>query len=745
MSRPGVRVTLLVVIVALLASGVVAVVGLSVLNGRYAPPAPLPEPGRVSVADGALVDTETGHYRVVTGERGLVVVDAEGTAVFGSRDGRSALAAVRGHVDWREHTGHFTATEHRAAVWTSMRVGRVDAGSDQVTVAGELAGSGQTVPFELRLGTGDPHRLAVSVRVPGADGVVLRVRRDGGEAVHGLGAQFSGFDLSGKFVPVVTREQGVGRGRQPLTMLAEATEGAGGAEFSTYAPVPFAMVGGRRAVALDTTRYSTWDLRRPDLVDVTHWHDEVDATVYTGDRPADLLALRTEDTGRPDALPGWALDGAIVGLQGGSDQVRRKLAALRDAPVAAVWLQDWTGGRRTDFGDRLWWTWQVDRERYPDWERLVADLGERDIRVLTYVNPFLVDAAGRSGRNLFREAEAAGYLVRDQRGGPYLLDQGGFSAALVDLSNPAAVDWYVEVIATEVASAGIAGWMADFGEGLPFDAVLHGGDPEEWHNRWPDEWARVNAAACRRAALPDCLVFHRSAGQDTAATAPLLWAGDQLVDFGAADGMTSALHGMLAAGASGMPLTHSDTGGYTGLAQPLVGVRRTPEVLRRWTELSAWGLLLRTHEGNRPAENAQVYDDAGAAAAFAEQARVFAALADYRAEVVAEAAATGMPVLRHVRLVHPERPWPAGSDDQFLFGPSFLVAPVLEPGATTVTAHLPPGRWVHLWTGTEHGDTGSVSSVTVAAPPGRPAVFFPVGDRWGQRIRDRVVTGSGTR
>ena len=122
-----------------------------------------------------------------------------------------------------------------------------------------------------------------------------------GAPVHGLGAQFAGFDLSGGFVPIVTREQGVGRGWPPLTMLAEATEGAGGAEFSSYATVPFAMVGTRRGVALDTTRYSTWDMRRPELVDVTHWHHDVDATVYSGDRPAELLALRTSDTGRPDS------------------------------------------------------------------------------------------------------------------------------------------------------------------------------------------------------------------------------------------------------------------------------------------------------------------------------------------------------------------------------------------------------------------------------------------------------------
>lgn len=735
--RRRIRVILSILTVTTLVCSTAVVVGVSVLDGRYAPPEPLPEPGQVTVAADARLAVDSGHYRVVVDEQGMSVVDGEQTAVFASRPGRSVLAAVRGEVSWQDRTGHFTSSEDRESMWSSMRISGVEHDAEAVTVGGTLTGPDvEPLTFRLRLGTADPHRLAVSAHVPGADSVVLRLPRAHDEPVHGLGAQFTDFDLSGSFVPIVTREQGVGRGRQPLTALAEATEGGGGDEFATYAPVPFALIGARRGVALDTTRYSTWDLRRPELVDVTHWHDEVSATVYSGAEPADVLESRTGDTGRPDPLPDWALDGAIVGLQGGSQEVRRKLAMLRDTPVSAVWLQDWTGSRRTDFGDRLWWTWQLDRDRYGDWESLVSELRARDIRVLTYVNPFLVDAGDREGRNLYREAEAAGYLVRNRQGAPYLLDQGGFSAALVDLSNPAAVDWYVDVIAGEVAGAGAAGWMADFGEGLPFDAVLHQGDSAEWHNRWPDEWARVNELACQRAGMPDCLVFHRSTGPHTAST---MWAGDQLVDFGAEDGMTSALHGMLAAGASGMPLTHSDTGGYTGLAQPLVGVRRTPEVLQRWSELSAWGVLLRTHEGNRPAEGAQVYDDAASADAFAEQARVFAALSDYRAEVVAEAAERGMPALRHVRLAYPDQSWPEGVDDQFLFGRSFLVAPVLDAGATSATAHLPPGRWVHLWTGDEYGEPDSVSSATVAAPPGQPAVFYPAGDPWGAKIRSRLT------
>ena len=37
-------------------------------------------------------------------------------------------------------------------------------------------------------------------------------------------------------------------------------------------------------------------------------------------------------------------------------------------------------------------------------------------------------------------------------------------------------------------------------------------------------------------------------------------------------------------------------------------------------------------------------------------------------------------------------------DDQFLLGPSLLVAPVLKPGARHRAVYLPPGHWYDYWT-----------------------------------------------
>ena len=52
-------------------------------------------------------------------------------------------------------------------------------------------------------------------------------------------------------------------------------------------------------------------------------------------------------------------------------------------------------------------------------------------------------------------------------------------------------------------------------------------------------------------------------------------------------------------------------------------------------------------------------------------------------------------------LAYPDDPAAADREDEFLFGPDLLVAPVLTPGATTREAYLPGGAWVDFWRAVE--------------------------------------------
>jgi alpha-glucosidase len=129
-------------------------------------------------------------------------------------------------------------------------------------------------------------------------------------------------------------------------------------------------------------------------------------------------------------------------------------------PLAGVWLQDWVGQRTTSFGSRLLWNWTLNPDHYPNWSGMVAELRHEGIRVLTYINPMLTNSGVPPNEpNLFAQAAAGGYLVRNPVGTPYLIDQGGFSSGLVDLSNPAARRWMIGVLRAMARTYGASGWM----------------------------------------------------------------------------------------------------------------------------------------------------------------------------------------------------------------------------------------------------------------------------------------------
>lgn len=708
-------------------------------------------PGDLAVAAGAEGEWTAGALTVQVAGDGLTVTEA-GRTVWASDPGSAFVVGGRGAVAWEERRGYFWPTVTYAARLGDQSVDSVAEQDGAVVVTGDLTGGdAEPASYTLRISAREAGGAALDLDTEAATpltSVALVSGRSAHAGVHGFGEQFADFDLDGRLLPIVAREQGIGRGEQPITDLADATNhGAGGTDQMTYAAWPSYLTEDLRGLRLSaddpgSSAFAVADTRDPDAVALELWAPSLSAEAVAAATPARLVAAQQAGEQRP-ALARWATQGAIVGLQGGTAEVRRELGSLLDAgaKVSAVWLQDWTGKRTTSFGDRLWWTWQLDEERYPGWSTLVADLKAQGIRTTTYVNPFVVDAAPKgdpSIRNLWDEARDAGYLVTDAEGAPYALDQGEFDAALVDLTNPEAQSWFADVIAEHVLADGVDGFMADFAEGLPFDAQLHTGTPATMHNRWPTLWAETVRMGCERAGKPNCVTWFRAGGLGQAQEAPLFWNGDQLVTFAKEDGLASALLGSLSAGVSGWPLVHSDIGGYTSVNAFVRDYVRSGDLLERWAEYQAFGVVMRTHEGNRPDRNEQVFDRANAQA-FARMTKLFAALAPYRREVVAQATATGIPAVRPGWLVAPGTP-AADRDDQFFLGSHVLVAPVLADGAKTVKVTFPEGRWIHLLTGQAYAGG---RTVTVKAPVGTPAAFVKMRDPWRKELRQRIRNALG--
>ena len=687
-------------------------------------PAPVEQLARIERAGLSVAFAGDGSWTLTRGEQvvatGVPTCDdaapgarvAAGTPAFRSGFGNTivTMTGPASRLEWLQPVGSATVE---------------GASADAVTLRWPLAGRpGASLALRYALDEDGTLRVAMTTTLEGAATGEWSWGSPAEERFIGLGTQVTGMDLRGRVYRLWTQEQGIGKLEGDAGFpLANALEAA-------YAPMGVMHASGGYTMLLDEDSVSELDLDRSAAERLTLRTAGAlpELSLHPWERPAQGIAWATELTGRPPQVPDWAFAPWNHAV-GGPEELRRVAALLRDSdvPSSAIWSEDWIGGSQGTSGFRLSYAWEWDPARYPDLPAEIDALHTGGFSFLGYLNPFVP-----STTRMFSEGEAGGFLVRNERGQTYTTTDPAFRAtAMVDLTRNEAAAWYESYVTRAVAEVGLDGWMADYAEWLPLAGQLsNGGNLWLEHNRYPIAYQRSNVrgitAAHGGTPDPDRLFFARSGWASrkggTSGTAPVLWAGDQNTNWGADDGLPSVVPISLHVGASGVSMFATDIAGYTSVTVP----HTTKELFYRWTELGAFEPVMRTHHGSDECGNWSFDRDAETLAHFRRYAKIHSLLYPVWRELLDEAQATGMPILRHPFLADPTGAWERAGYAWFI-GENLFVTPVLAEGATSKATALPPGAWWPLFGDVALAETGDWTAQEVAIPLTEAGVFVRAG------------------
>jgi alpha-D-xyloside xylohydrolase len=350
------------------------------------------------------------------------------------------------------------------------------------------------------------------------------------------------------------------------------------------------------------------------------------------------------------------------------DEVRNVAAKLRQNRIPSDVIHLDTGWFETD--------WRCDYKfstsRFKDPQKMISDLKQDGFHISLWQLPYFVPK-----NSLFPEIVAKGLAVKDGKGNlPY-------EDAVLDFSNPAAVEWYQEKIAG-LLRMGVGAIKVDFGEAAPLTGIYANGRSGFYeHNLYPLRYNKTVADITRKV-TGENIIWARSAWAGSQRY-PLHWGGDS----GNTDtSMAATLRGGLSLGLSGFSFWSHDIGGFA---------QKSPEELyRRWVPFGMLTSHSRCH-GAPPREpweySAAFLDD------FRRADELKYRLMPYIYAQAKDSSERGLPMLRALFIEYPSDPGAWQVEDEYLFGADILVAPLLETQTAGRDVYLPQGQWIDYQTG----------------------------------------------
>ncbi len=439
---------------------------------------------------------------------------------------------------------------------------------------------------------------------------------------------------------------------------------------------------------------TTWQARSTKALD--YW-------ITAGDTPAEIEEAYASVTGTVPMMPDYAMGFWQCKLR---YQTQEELLSIareykrRNLPISVIVIDFFHWPTQGD--------WRFDDTYWPDPDAMIAELKTLGIELMVSIWP-TVDYRSEN----FAEMKDKGYLIRTERGFRLSMDFQG-NTVHFDTTNPDARDYVWQKAKKNYYDKGIRIFWLDEAEPeysvYDFDNFrYHLGSNLQIGNVYPLMYAKTFFEGMQKEGQQNIINLIRCAWAGSQKYGALVWSGDIHSSWAS---LRNQLTAGLNMGIAGIPWWTTDIGGFHG------GDPNDPEfreLFVRWFQYGTFCPVMRLH-GDREPRQPQVGTTGGASCrsgapneiwSYGDEAygicrkfmQIRETMKPYIERIMREAHEKGTPPMRPLfyDFFNDEKAWQI--EDEYMFGDTYLVAPVLEPKAAARTVYLPEGSWKSIETG----------------------------------------------
>ncbi len=431
---------------------------------------------------------------------------------------------------------------------------------------------------------------------------------------------------------------------------------------------------------------------------------QLDYWITAGDTPAEIEEAYAAATGKVPMMPEYGMGFWQCKLR---YQTQEELLSVareykrRKLPISVIVIDFFHWEKQGD--------WKFDELYWPDPEGMVRELKEMGIELMVSVWP-TVDKTSDNYPEMLRK----GYLVRTDRGIRTTMDFLG-DTVFFDATNPGARDFVWNCAKKNYYDKGIRIFWLDEAEPeysiYDFDNYrYHMGSNIQVGNIYPLMYAKTFYDGMKAEGQEGIINLLRCAWAGSQRYGALVWSGDIDSSF---EALGTQLKAGLNMGMAGIPWWTTDIGGFHGGDPNDENFR---ECIIRWFEYGAFCPVFRLH-GDRVPAKAPLSSTGGGMCwsgapnevwSYGEEAyEIFKKymfirerLKPYIKELMQAAHDRGTPPMRPLFYDFPEDGETWNVEDQYMFGPDILVAPILEHRQRSREVYLPrETQWTDANTG----------------------------------------------